>query len=82
MKLTLQQWNERTFARPRTRDTIYRMIAKGLIYPAPTKIGKEYEFDESAKCIDPTKPYKPNSLLTRINNNGKTQGLSQKRLTP
>lgn len=72
-KITLQQWNERYFVRPRSARTLYHYIQNGLIYPAPVKKGREYEIDNNAILLDKNSIENTGALMKRIQDGRKTQ---------
>lgn len=66
-KITLSKWNNEYFARPRTPRTLYQYVKDGKIFPAPVKVGREYEVEPTAILIDNECITDTNSLMERIN---------------
>lgn len=67
MRVTLKEWNKKYFARPRSARQLSRYIQDGKIYPAPVKIGREYEVDSEAILLNKEAINNPNTLMRRIN---------------
>lgn len=67
MKLTLIDWNKNYFARPRSRRMLSRYIRDGKIFPAPVKVGREYEVEDSAILLTTETVSNTSMLMRRIN---------------
>lgn len=66
-RLTLDEWNNNFFARPRSRRSLYRYIKEGKIFPAPIKVGRDYEIESTAILLDNNAIKNSQSLMERIN---------------
>lgn len=71
MRITLSEWNKIYFARPRTRRMLSIYIKEGKIFPAPIKVGREYEVDSNAILLDKELINNPMLLKERINEQAK-----------
>lgn len=67
MRVTLSEWNKKYFARPRSARQLSRYIQDGKIFPAPIKVGREYEVDSEAILLNNETVRNPNTLMRRIN---------------
>lgn len=66
MRVTLDDWNEQYFAKPRTRKSLYNYIREGKIQPPPIKVGRSYEVEKDAVFVNDWEQI-PYSVLERIN---------------
>lgn len=66
-KLSLQEWSSIYFRRPRSDRTLYLYIKGGKIYPAPIKVGREYEVEPYAILLDKNSISDSSTLMERIN---------------
>lgn len=66
-RITLLEWNNRYFAKPKTPRTLYRYISEGRLYPAPEKVGREYELEPWTILTNDKMVREPQYLMERIN---------------
>lgn len=66
-RITLTEWNLQYFAKPRRPRTLYLYIQNGKIFPAPIKVGRDYEVEESAILLDGNSISNTSVLMERIN---------------
>ncbi|MFB0770327.1 excisionase [Proteus cibi] len=66
-RITLLEWNNRYFAKPKTLRTLYRYISEGRLYPTPEKVGGSYEIEPWAILTNDKLVKDPQSLMERIN---------------
>lgn len=74
--ITLLEWAEQKFSQPYKLNTLRMWARTGRIYPAPEKIGRDWQVNPNAQYVNPrnpkdvaekAKPANKYRLLERIN---------------
>ncbi|ENO7353627.1 excisionase [Morganella morganii] len=66
-RVTLSDWNNSYFAKPKSKRTLYRYISEGRLYPAPEKVGRDYEIEAWAILMDDVCMKNTRLLMEKIN---------------
>ncbi|MBO8262627.1 excisionase [Proteus mirabilis] len=66
-RITLSEWNNKYFAKPRSPRQLSRYIKEGKLYPAPEKVGREYELEPWTVLTNDKMVREPQYLMEKIN---------------
>ncbi|HCT6317996.1 TPA: excisionase [Proteus mirabilis] len=66
-RITLSEWNNKYFANPRSQRQLSRYIKEGRLYPAPKKVGREYELEPWTILTNDKMVREPQYLMEKIN---------------
>ena len=66
-RISLSDWNNLYFAKPKSKRSLYRYIRDGRLYPAPEKVGRDYEIEPWAILINENIIKEPRMLMEKLN---------------
>lgn len=66
-RITLAEWNNSYFVKPRSTRQLYRYIKDSRLYPAPEKVGRDYEVEPCTVLINEKMIREPKLLMEKLN---------------